>query len=56
MGVVFAEHLSDDTGRFLMGGVPPNTHITHGVLAAAVNWFEPFTNIGKARATMTLMA
>ena len=45
MRVILAQHLADDTGGFLIGGVGADAHIVHGIQDAPVDRLEPVARI-----------
>ena len=45
--MVFADHIADHAGRFLVRAVPVVAELAHGVEHAPVNGFQPVPNVGK---------
>ena len=50
MGVVLADHVADDAGRFLVGLVVVVAHVVHGVQAAPVHRLEPVAHVRQGAA------
>jgi hypothetical protein len=45
MGMVFTNHIANDTGRFLIGSVPGVVELMHGKEHSAVNRFQTISGI-----------
>ena len=47
VGMVFTQHFTDDTGRFLVRRVGADAHIVHGVEDAPVDRLQAVAGIGQ---------
>ena len=56
MGVVFVEHVSNDTGTLPVRPVRREAELLHRVENASLHRLQPVTGIGRVCPTITLMA